>query len=440
MANSQQLTVDPSLIEPQEFVTDEFRIDPFPIYKRLREYEPAYQDKFQNRWIISRYEDIWAIYKDNERFTRATYDPHGKHKFGSDSTMGFTLNDLGEGQDYIWLRGIVAGEFVGKRLEKRVPLIERIATKIIDEFVEKAREDQKAGLSQVGRVELVSQFSERFPIRVIAGMLGLPEEDNDYFEAVYDRLFAGNGYGRAHFRRGVAARDELFAYLDPLFDERIAEPRDDLLSVFCHATKDGEKMTRDQMRGYVALLLVGGGDTTHKAIDAMWWNLLRNYEQYEAVRDNPELMDRVFTEMLRFDGSNHWQRRRTKVEVEIHGRVLPIGATAWLGLGSGNRDERIFKDPDAFNIFRDDLYFGKELRTGYWQDGVASHLGFGQETHFCMGYALARQESVVSSRILLERLKNPRLADVPNEGIAFPPPGRGGVRGLQHLEIEFDFP
>ncbi|MYK26083.1 MAG: hypothetical protein F4052_03895, partial [Dehalococcoidia bacterium] len=102
MASSQQLTADPSLIEPGEFVTDEFRIDPFPIYKRLREYEPAYQDKFQNRWIISRYEDIWAIYKDNERFTRATYDPHGKHKFGSDSTMGFTLNDLGEGQDYIW--------------------------------------------------------------------------------------------------------------------------------------------------------------------------------------------------------------------------------------------------------------------------------------------------------------------------------------------------
>ena len=438
MASSQQLTADPSLIEPGEFVTDEFRIDPFPIYKRLREYEPAYQDKFQNRWIISRYEDIWAIYKDNERFTRATYDPHGKHKFGSDSTMGFTLNDLGEGQDYIWLRGIVAGEFVGKRLEKRVPLIERIATKIIDDFMEKARADQKAGLRAGGQVELVSQFSERFPIRVIAGMLGLPEEDNDYFEAVYDRLFAGNGYGRAHFRRGVAARDELFAYLDPLFDERIAEPRDDLLSVFCHAEKDGAKMTRDQMRGYVALLLVGGGDTTHKAIDAMWWNLLRSYEQYEAVRDDPELMDRVFTEMLRFDGSNHWQRRRTKVEVEIHGRVLPVGATAWLGLGSGNRDERIFKDPEAFNIFRDDLYFGKELRTGYWKDGVASHLGFGQETHFCLGYALARQESVISSRILLERLKNPRLADVPNEGIAFPPPGRGGVRGLQHLEIDFD--
>ena len=68
----------------------------------------------------------------------------------------------------------------------------------------------------------------------------------------------------------MAARDELFAYLDPLIEERMAEPRDDLLSTFCHAEKDGERMTLDQIRGYVALLLVGGGDTTHKAIDAMW--------------------------------------------------------------------------------------------------------------------------------------------------------------------------
>ena len=429
---------DPSLIEPGEFLTEEFRVNPFPIYQRLREYEPIYQDRFQNRWIVSRYEDIWAIYKNNAQFTRAVYDPKGKFHFGSDTALGQTLNELGEGADYIWLRGIVAGEFVGNRLLKRVPMIEAIATKLIDGFLEKAASDRAAGLTTGGQVDLVAQFSARFPIRVIAGMLGLPEEDNDYFEELYDELFAGGGYGKAHQRRGLKARDQLFAYLDPQIEARMREPRGDLLSTFCHAEKDGERMSLDQIRGYVALLLVGGGDTTHKAIDAMWWSLLRSREQYEAVRAKPELMDRLFTEMLRFDGSNHWQRRRTKVEVELCDRVLPVGASVWLGLGSGNRDEAIFADPDSFNIFREDLYFGKELRTGYWKDGVASHLGFGQETHFCLGYALARQESVISSRVLLEALKNPRLRDVPNEGIAFPPPGRGGVRGLQHLDIEFD--
>ena len=90
-----------TIVEPGEFLSEEFRLDPFPVYKRLRENTPVYQDKFQNRWIISRYEDIWNIYKNNEEFTRAVYDPKGKFKFGSDTALGATLNELGEGADYI---------------------------------------------------------------------------------------------------------------------------------------------------------------------------------------------------------------------------------------------------------------------------------------------------------------------------------------------------
>jgi pulcherriminic acid synthase len=193
-----------------------------------------------------------------------------------------------------------------------------------------------------------------------------------------------------------------------------------------------------QIKAFIALLLVGGGDTTHKAIDSMWWNLLHNPEQFDAVKKKPELMDRVFTEMLRFDGPNHYQSRRTLREIEVGGKLLPMGAKVDLCLGAGNRDERVFANPDDFNIFREDLYFGKELRVGYWQDGVASHLGFGQERHFCMGYAMARQEAVMASKLLLTALKNPRLKNVPNDGIVFPPPGRGGVRGPLHLELEFN--
>jgi pulcherriminic acid synthase len=431
-------TQDPSIIEPAEFLTEEFRVNPFPLYKRIRDYDPVYNDRFQNRWIISRYEDIWSLYKDKENVTRGVYNPKGKFKFGSDTPLGPTILDLGEGDEHTWARGIVAGEFVGQKLRAWLPVIEETAAAMIEEFSIKAAEDLAAGFTKRGEVDLVRDFSARFPIRVIAGMLGLPREDFDYFEKLYDTLFAGMGYGREYFRRGVEAREELFAYLDPIIADRMANPTDDLISKFCHAEKDGQRMGVQEIKAFVALLLVGGGDTTHKAIDAMWWNLLRNYEQYEAVRAKPELMDRVFTEMLRFDGSNHWQRRRTLREIEVGDKVLPMGASVWLGLGSGNRDERVFKDPDTFNIFREDLYFGKELRTGYWKDGVASHLGFGMETHFCLGYEMARQEAVIASTILLDVLENPRLKDVPNLGIVFPPPGRGGVRGLQHLDIEFD--
>ncbi|MFN0096919.1 MAG: cytochrome P450 [Dehalococcoidia bacterium] len=430
---------DPSIIEPAEFLGEEFRHNPFPLYQRIREYDPVYNDRFQNRWIISRYEHIWSLYKDKENVTRGVYEIGGKFKFGSDTPLGPTILDLGESDAHRQQRGLVAGEFAGKKLEAWLPGIENIARDMIDAFSVKAAEDLAAGLHKRGHVDLVRQFSQRFPVRVIAGMLGLPVEDNDYFERIYGTLFGGMGYGRAAFKMGVDAREELFRYLDPVIADRRANPRDDLISKFCTAEFEGTRMSDEQIKAFIALLLVGGGDTTHKAIDMMWWGLLRHPEQYVEVRRHPELMDRVFTEMLRYDGSNHWQRRRTTREIEVGGKVIPMGASVWLGLGSGNRDERVFKDPDEFNIFRDDLYFGKELRTGHWQDGVASHLGFGMETHFCLGYAMARQEAVIASTILMDVLKNPRIVDLEShEGPVWPPPGVGGVRGLMQLAIEYD--
>ena len=429
------------IIEPGEFLTEEHRIDPFPLYRKIRDWEPVYRDAFQNRFFVSRYADIWEAYKrshDGGDFTRAIYDPKGKFEFGSESPLGPTILEMGEGEDHRWNRGVVAGEFVGKRLQSWLPVIESNASGLIEQFSYEAAESLASDFSGRGEVELISQFSRRFPIRVIAGLLGLPQEDFDYFEGVYSVLFSGMSYGRAYFRSASTARDELHAYLDPIIAERRLNPGKDLISKFCVAEMYGRKMTTQQIKAFITLLLVGGGDTTHKAIDSMWWNLLNNYEQYEAVRANPELMDRVFTEMLRFDGPNHYQPRRATRETELGGRVIPMGATIALCLGSGNRDERVFKDPDTFNIFRDDLYFGKELRTGYWKDGVASHLGFGMETHHCMGYAMARQEAVMASKILLDVLKNPRLKGGADDGIVFPPPGKGGVRGPLHLGITFD--
>ncbi len=429
------------IIEPGEFLTEEHRLNPFPLYKKIRDWEPVYHDQLQNRFVVTRYADIWDAYKrsrPNGDFTRGVYDPKGNYEFGSESPLGETILDMGEGPEHRWSRGIVAGEFVGKKLMSWLPVIEETAAEMIERFSEEAAGSLAAGIADSGEIDLVSQFSQRFPIRVIAGMLGLPREDYDYFESIYNTLFAGMGYGRAYFRSAEQAKFEIHDYLAPIIADRRANPTSDLISKFVTAEMSGEMMNDDQIKAFITLLLVGGGDTTHKAIDAMWWNLLRHPEQYDAVREKPELMDRVFTEMLRHDGSNHYQGRRAVRETELGGRVIPMGASVALGLGSGNRDERVFKDPDTFNIFRDDLYFGKELRSGYWQDGVASHLGFGQERHFCLGYAMARQEAVIAGQMLLQVLKNPRLKDVPNDGIVFPPPGKGGVRGLLHLEIEFD--
>ena len=105
------------IIEPGEFLTEEHRIDPFPLYRTIRDWEPVYRDAFQNRFFVSRYADIWDAYKrshDGGDFTRAIYDPKGKFEFGSDSPLGPTILEMGEGEDHRWNRGVVAGEFVGQ--------------------------------------------------------------------------------------------------------------------------------------------------------------------------------------------------------------------------------------------------------------------------------------------------------------------------------------
>ena len=104
----------------------------------------------------------------------------------------------------------------------------------------------------------------------------------------------------------------------------------------------------------------------------MWYHMLYTRpDQFDAVQEKPELWNNVFTEMMRFDPVVHTQGRRTTCEVELHGEVVPERAQVTLYLAAGNRDERVFADPDTFDVFREDLHMGRELRSGRYMDGKA---------------------------------------------------------------------
>ena len=146
-------------------------------------------------------------------------------------------------------------------------------------------------------VELVKQFSSQVPIRVISNMMGLPREDEDTFVGWYQALIAGLGFGGEHMLRGVQARNEMWDYIDPLIKERSVNPGEDLLSRICTAELDGSRMTVEEIKGFVALLLAAGGDTTDKAIANMWYHLLYTRpDQLQDVQQDPGLWENVFTE------------------------------------------------------------------------------------------------------------------------------------------------
>ena len=430
--------VVPRGIDPREFDGDEFRRDPFPLYKRLRYYYPAYHDLFHNRWVISRYEDVVAIFQDNQRFDRAVYKPDGPYQFGTESVFGPNILEYGNGPRHRWIRNVVADQFVGNRLQAFLPVIERVAAEQIERFSRQSAQDVDAGVTAVKTINLVTQFSNQYPVRVISNMLGLPRSDEEQFVDWYQALIAGLGFGGEFFLRGMQARNDMFEYLDPLIRERAASPKEDLISRIVGAELDGERMNVDQVKGFICLLLAAGGDTTDKAISNMWFHMLYTRpDQFEDVKRDPDLWDRVFTEMMRFDPVVHTQGRHTTCEVELHGKVIPERASIILSLGAGNRDERVFKDPDTFDIYRDDLHFGRELRSGRYADGKAGHLGFGMGQHFCMGYQMARQEAVLACKMLMAAMPDSRPKVATHEGVTSPVTGSGGFRSPRELFVEF---
>ena len=198
MSESKKKVIAP--IDPRVFDSREFQQNPFPIYQQLRDSHPVYHDRFHNRWIISRYRDVECCFQDNGSFDRAMYKPDGPYQFGKNHVFGPNVLEYGNSGEHRRLRNIVAGQFVGQKLNDFVPMIEQIADEVIDRFADR------------GEVELVREFSSQVPIRVISNMMALPREDEDTFVGWYQSLIAGLGFGGEHMLRGVQARNEVGLY------------------------------------------------------------------------------------------------------------------------------------------------------------------------------------------------------------------------------------
>ena len=169
-------TALPHEIDPREFDGPAFQKNPFELYQRLRDHHPIFHDRFHNRWIVSRYWDVDAVFQDSTSFDRAVYKPDGPYKFGTNHVFGPNILEYGNSDEHRRLRNIVAGQFVGQKLDDFIPMIHQISTEVIERFKHKPT------------FELVKEFSSQVPIRVISNMLGLPREDEDTF---VEELIAG---------------------------------------------------------------------------------------------------------------------------------------------------------------------------------------------------------------------------------------------------------
>jgi cytochrome P450 len=368
--------------------------DPFPVWERLRHGQPLFRDTVDERWLLTRYDDVVAVMSDHETYSTRPYE-----RIFTD-VIGPTMVQM-DGPDHDVRRAIVAPPMVGMALRNNfVPVIDGVVEALFD------------ALPADGPIDLIDRVTAPLPLRVVATMLGLDPAQDVYLREVTETIIAALAGVEPAKSAGIAKHEEFTRYVDGLIDERTARPGRDLISAIAHGrTEAGEQLSRAEIASFITLLMVAGGETTDRALANFWFTLLEHPDVLADVRADPDLLEPAFTEFMRRDGVVVYEDRELRHDVEWYGQPIAAGETVRVALISANNDETVFADPRRFDLRRTDLRLGKESRGGGRTPAGANHLGFGIGKHFCIGYQLARAEIVAATRQLLARF--PELELVP---------------------------
>jgi cytochrome P450 PksS len=208
-------------------------------------------------------------------------------------------------------------------------------------------------------------------------------------------------------------------YLRRFFKVRRRDPQDDLASALIQAEEAGDKLSEDELLAMVFLLLIAGHETTVNLIASGTLALLTHPDQIEKLRREPALIKSAIEELLRYTAPVFMSTERyAREDVTLHGVMIPRGEMTLGVIGSANRDETIFQNPDQLDITRE----------------PNKHLSFGQGIHFCLGAPLARMEAQIAINTLLRRMPNLRLK-VPPDSLPWRPSMI--LRGLDVLPVLF---
>ncbi|WP_202183146.1 cytochrome P450 [Chitinophaga solisilvae] len=373
----------------------EYQEDPYYFYQVMHRHQPLFFHEPTGSYVLSRHEDIVKAFKDPAFSSR-------NYAWQMEPLHGKTIIQM-DGREHSASRNVVVPAFRGKELmENTLPVMRSYAAALLSGF--NGREV----------VELRDEFTNIFPIKVIVGLLGLPEEDLLLFHRWYNilqRQFTNLSNDDAVLQEALTARDEFRAYLDAVLAERMAKPGHDLLSVLCTAEVDGVRMDSTQIKGFCGLLLQAGAETTDKALANMVRNLLLHPDQFERLRKDRSLLDRAIIESLRFSPPTHMLLRITNEKVQVSGGEIPAEATVICLIGAANRDGKVFDRPDEFNIFREEL----DPRTAFTGASNIATFGFGR--HYCVGVQLAKMEMQVAMEYLLDYMEEMSFAEpeIPKE-------------------------
>ncbi len=379
------------------FSDPDFVENPYPALKELRAFgKPVWHEEV-GMFLAARHTDANAVLRTKTLGRIFTpKEPESQwHEFNwlhSDSLLD------SEPPKHTRLRSLVGKAFSRSRIEALRPEVERIANLLLDEAENK--------LSSNGSFDLIADYAEPLPVKVIAALLGFPDEDEHLLRPWSQsivKMYEVNPSLEAQEDAKQAAH-EFAEYVRGLMNKRKLEPGTDLISELAVVEEAGEKLNAQELIATCVLLLNAGHEASVNGFGNGMVATFEREDQLELLRKSPrEIADTAIEEFLRFDAPLHLFERTATADTEIGGVMVKTGQKIASLLGSANRDETVFDRADELDLTREQN----------------PHIGFGAGIHFCLGAPLSRIEMSASLPLLFERFPALAMVETPKRRPTF---------------------
>ncbi len=397
--------------------SDAYQQDPPEYVRWAREQEPVFWNPSLGYWVVTRYDDIKAIFRDNITFSPSIalekITPTGDEANAVLASYGFALNRTLVNEDepaHMPRRRLLMDPFTPEALKHHEPMVRRLAREYVDRFVDD------------GRADLVDQMLWEVPLTVALHFLGVPEEDMDTLRQ-YSIAHTVNTWGRPRPEEQVAvahAVGNFWQFAGKVLDKMRQDPAGPgwMRYGIRKQAEHPEIVTDSYLHSMMMAGIVAAHETTANATANALKLLLQHPRVWRELCEDPGLIPNAVDECLRHNGSvAAWRRLATK-DVSIGGVAIAAGSKLLIVTSSANHDERHFGDADLFDIRR---------------DNATDHLTFGYGSHQCMGKNLARMEMQIFIEELTRRLPHMRLAE---QTFSYLP--NTSFRGPEHVWVEWD--
>ena len=377
-------------IKNDSVFSSEYETNPVPTFEELRKKSPVHYDEDVDAYLISRYDDVKYVLKNNDIFTTKTLATRAEPVM-KDRVLAQMKGHEHKGKKAAILKGMT-----GKYLEKLVPIIKKRTNDIIDQNIN----DQK-------ELDIVNDFGKIFAVQSSMDLLGINVDDSEKVREWHNgiaKFITSFNLSDEEIKHSLYCSDKLEEYLMPLIKERRNSEADDLISLLHQYQSNENKISDSEILALTLNILLAATEPVDKTLSYLFYNLSNNPSQFKEVINDRTLVKDAIQETLRFNSPVQLIPRQVSEDTKLNGVVLYKDDIVICMIGSANRDENAFSNPNEFNINR-------RLEKSNPFTSHSQNLSFGTGVHTCVGAALSLIQLELVTNIILDRLKDIKLKD-----------------------------